>query len=172
MVIGVIVALLAVYTNPVERVRQGFFPPGAPVPVTQLAEGGPAHPAPGTQVVAATSLEALSQTMLGDRLCLEQECWRDVHVPPATLLVATIPTRCGSREWYGWTNGSMLTIDLVTWGCVGLRPGDEARAAATYALLGIPLNRLPRGRLLVSVVDSGAPPVQVTVSWPALAPGG
>jgi hypothetical protein len=89
---------------------------------------------------------------------LENPDLRDVHVPhPGGSL------GCGSREWYRWTNGSTLTIDLATWGCVPLGNRHDAGAEATYALLGVPLSRLPNGRLLVEVVDSGVLPVPVTV---------
>lgn len=82
---------------------------------------------------------------------------------PGVLLVAVVPRGCGSREWFAWTNGSTLTIELATWGCVPLGNRDDAGPEATYALLGVPLSSLTHGRLLVDVMDSIAPSVAVTV---------
>jgi len=43
------------------------------------------------------------------------------------------------------------------------RKPRRCRAEATYALLGVPLSRLPHVHLLVDVVDSVVPPVPVLV---------
>jgi len=167
VVVGVVALLMLVYTNPAERLRTRFFPPGSSVPVAELRDYGMG--AGRVSVAASTSFDALRQTLLGDRPCpvpvtqWSQACWGDVQVPAGTLLVATVPTGCGNREWYGWTNGSTLTIDLVTWGCIHLGGPADARPQPNYALLGVPLSRLPHGRLLVDVADSGVPPVPVTV---------
>ena len=81
---------------------------------------------------------------------------------PGTLLIATLPGGCDDREWYGWTNGSTFTIELATWGCIRLPNRHDMLPTGSYALLGVPLSRLPHGRLLVDV-DSAEPPVPVTV---------
>jgi hypothetical protein len=167
---GLVALLLIVYGNPIQRVRLRVFPSGAAVPVSELRPGGPPYRGyPSSDVAASTSLDALRLTVLGSQSCpytpptAQQGCWEDVHVAPGTLLVAALPDGCDNREWYGWTNGSTLTIDLATWGCVRLANRGEALQQATYALLGVPLSRLPHGRLLVDVVGSVGPPVPVTV---------
>ena len=168
--LGLVALLLIVYSNPIQRVRLRVFPPGAAVPVSELRPGGPPyHGYPSSDVAASTSLDALRRTVLGSRPCpyppstARRACWEDVHVAPGTLLVAALPGSCDNREWYGWTNGSILTIDLATWGCSPLGNRGDMLSEATYALLGVPLSRLPHGRLLVDVVDSVVPPVAVTV---------
>jgi hypothetical protein len=121
-------------------------------------------------MAASTSLDALRRTLLGNRPCSGVSegarlgsAWPDVHVGPSTLLVAALPGTCDNHEWYGWTNDSTLTIELATWGCIQLRNPGVMLVQGSYALLGVPLSRLPRGRLLVNVVDSGVPPVSVLV---------
>jgi hypothetical protein len=47
--------------------------------------------------------------------------------------------------------------------CIPLGNRDDAGPEATYALLGVPLSRLPHVHLLVDVVDSVVPPVPVLV---------
>jgi len=173
--VGVIllVVLLLVYSNAPERVRLRFFPPGTSVPVSELERDGPLYRGYPLNVVAAsTSLDSLRQTILGQRPCPgppdlpQRACWGYVHVPSATLFVAVVADDgCGNREWDGWTRGSALTIQLVTWGCLPVRRAGVAAIghAASYTLLGVPLSHVPHGRVRVSVADSGVPPVLVSV---------
>jgi hypothetical protein len=171
LALGLVALLLVVYSNPIQRARLRFYPPGMAVPVSELRPSGPPYSGrPLSDVAASTSLDVLRQTVLGNRPCpyppsaAQVRCWADVHVASGLLLIAAVPTGCGNRrEWYGWTSGSALMIDLATWGCIPLGYRDDARPEATYALLGVPLSRLPHGRLLVYVVDSVVPPVAVTV---------
>src|SRR5215471_5036660 len=119
--LGLVALLLIAYTiavtNPIQRVQLRFIPPHTAVPVSELRSSGPLYRGyPTSAVAASTSLDALRRTVLGGDSC--PLCWEDVHAAPGTLLVAAVPFGCGSsHEWYGWTNGSTLTIDLVTWGC-------------------------------------------------------
>jgi hypothetical protein len=136
--VAFVALVVVVFTNPFERVRARVLPPGTPVPVAELDPIG--VPARGPSFAASTSLDALRQTVLHHEPCPVRPayarvgCWAAVRVPPGTLLVAAVPPQCGNREWYGWTNGSTLTIDLVTWGCLLGPPGMPAEAS--YALLG------------------------------------
>jgi hypothetical protein len=162
-----VVALLG-YTNAVGRLQARLLPAGTPVPVAELSPGGPPYQGRPGVLAASTSLDTLRQAVQADRTCpgppasAPRACWRAVRGSSGMLLLAAIPGGCGNREWHGWMTGTALTIQLVTWGCILLRASD-ARPEATYALLGVPLDRLPRGPLQVRLADTGAAPVQVNV---------
>jgi hypothetical protein len=162
-----VVALLG-YSNAIGRLQVRLSPAGTPVPVTELSPDG--LPAGGDAVVlaASTSLDTLRQAVRADRTCpgppasAPRACWRAVRGSSGMLLLAAVPEGCGNREWHGWMTGTALTIQLVTWGCLLLR-APETGPEASYALLGVPLDRLPHGRLQVRLADTGASPVQVNV---------
>jgi len=169
VILGLIALVLFAELNPAARVQARLFPPGRPVPISVLLPGGMLDFGYPMSAAASTSFDDLRQTVLGGQPCHLPDphaCWAQARVPAGMLLVAALPGDCNNREWYGWVSGSTLGIDVVTWRCVrlgGIDTGAGMMAQGSYFLLGVPLSRLPHGRLLVKLVYSGGPPIPVTL---------
>jgi hypothetical protein len=120
---------------------------------------------------AATSIDALRLTVLAPA-CFDgsetgQDCWSNIRVPAGRLVVATMGTYCPNREWFAWVSGRTLTLELTTWGCTELPHGltggpADARAAPSDTVLGVPLDRFPRGQIEVRFANTDSPPVTVS----------
>jgi hypothetical protein len=159
----------------VDRVAVALFPGGTPVPLTVVRDGGPV--ASGTPpLIASTSMEVIRHG-IADPYCAVPppppglhagavRCWRDVQTPPNTLLIATVSPFCGNYyERVAILRGDTLVIRVID-RCPDPPIGDRALAQPANALLGVPADHLPKGKIAVQLDDDRAERTTVSVTLP------
>jgi hypothetical protein len=79
-------------------------------------------------------------------------CWPGLRVPPEQLLIGTwaLDSAFG-HDWRAGLDRHTLTVRIDSWDTVCEHGADCAPAPFRYVLFGVPLARLPSGRLTVVV---------------------
>lgn len=155
-----------------ERVAVSLFPGGTTVPLSVIRTGGPV--ATGPPLVASTSMDVVKQAV-ADRYCRvpppapvppmwREQCWSDLQPPSGTLLIATVDPFCGPYERFAILRDRTLLIRVVD-RCPDPPTNIRVLPQPTYDLLGVPVDRLPRGPIAVEWDDDRLG--QATVSIPA-----
>jgi hypothetical protein len=124
-----------------ERIQLRLAPPGESLPIALASVSWPTHGPSSRAVYASTS---------PDDLIRHAGAPPAVTAPGRSLLIAALWTLQPDNEWFAFLRGHTLIVHILSWGqhCSGY-----CAIPPLYHLATVPLERLPRGPLTVSLAN-------------------